>query len=567
MSYLLETLGRGLLGRLRDAFPTQLPEAQDRESLAELGRRHAQCPTSLDLTVRFGAALLRSGRLGPARELFELARRRHPRAIQPRLGMACVFDQLGWTENALSELEQVRKIDGRDPAVAFAIGLCHERLGRQGEARTAYRTSIELCPRLRNSYERLTAMALYEGRLEDALGWQERLVALEPDDREALLSLGALQLVAGCAAEAVGRFQRALLVEPECLEEVVCPSGPIENEQQLAEAIERLRRCLETYPGLSELHVQLGDLLVKAGEDEEALRHYRTATELAPGFFEATVKLGAQHLRRGRYLEAAHIFHRAAGLNDRLVLAFVGLGLAQRACGREPESAATLDLACGLEPNSALLLCEGTRLMMRADCGQSGGAARSLPAARRATDSAREGGGDGPLLEALRRCQMALEQRPYEAELWWRCGVLLRQFGKLEQATAALRRAVAIYPPYSDCRVKLALYLHAAGRGAEALSQMRAAFALSARDAELHYDLALLFTQPARFDLAVDRFESSQEDGPVMRSFRSNLALALANLGLVDRTPGGRSGLWEPFEPLCDAEHGAAGSGGRRSAP
>jgi superkiller protein 3 len=567
MSYLLETLGRGLLGRLRDAFPTQLPEAQEGKDVAELSRRHAQCPTSLDLTVRLGAALLWAGQLGRARELFELARRRYPRAIQPRLGMACVFDELGWPENALSELEQVRQIDGRDPAVAFAIGLCHERLGRRGEARTAYRTSLKLCPRLRNGYERLTAMALCEGRLEDALGWQERLVELEPDDREALLSLGALQLVAGCAAEAVAPFQRALLVEPECLEEAVCPSGPIENEQQLAEAIERVRRSLESYPGLSELHVQLGDLLVKAGEDEEALRHYRTATELAPGFFEAAVKLGAQHLRQGRYLEAAHTFHRAAGLNDRLVLAFVGLGLAQQACGREHESAATFDLACGLEPNSALLLCEGTRLMMRAGCGQSGGAARSFSTARRAADSPGDGGGDEPLLEALRRCQMALEQRPHEAELWWRCGVLLRQVGKIEQAISAMRRAVAIYPPYRDGRLKLALYLRAAGRGAEALSQMQAAFALSARDAELHYDLALLFTQPARFDLAVDRFESGREDEPAMRSFRPNLALALANLGLVDRTPGGRSGLWEPFEPICEPEQGATGSGGRRSTP
>lgn len=564
MSYLLETLGRGLLGRVRDAFATQLPGVQDSESIAELSRRHVQCPTSLDLTVRLGAALLSEGQIGRARELFELARRRCPQAVLPRLGMACVFDELGWPENTLGELERVQEIDGRDPAVAFVIGLCHERLGRSGEARSAYRTSVELCPRLRNGYERLAAMALREGRLEDALGWQKRLGELEPGDRDVLLSLGALHMAAGDAAEAVDCFQRALLIEPECLEEAESLPGPTEDERQLAKAIEQVRQNLESYPGLSELHVQLGDLLVKAGADEEALRHYRTATELTPGFFEATVKLGVQHLRQGRYLEAARTFHRAAGLSDRLVLAFVGLGLAQRACGREHESAATFDLACGLEPNSTLLLSESTRLVMRAGAGWAESAACPPGPGGGPSESADAADGDALLLEALRRCRALLEQRPLDAELWGCSGVLERQLGKIEQATAALRRAVAIYPSSGEFRVKLALCLRAAGREAEALSQMRTAFVLSPRDAELHYDLALLFTQPGCFDLAVERFESSGGDDPAMRSFRPNLALALANLGLVDRCAGCWAWLCGPPGPIDQAERGAARSDGRR---
>lgn len=563
MSYLLETLGRGLLDRLLDAFRPQLQEAEDADGIEELSRRHAQCPGSLDLTVRLGSALLSEGQIGRARELFDLARRRHPQSVRPHLGMACVFEELGWLENALGELERAREIDGRDPAVVFAIGLCHERLGRRGEARAAYRSSIDLCPRLRNGHERLAAVALRDGRMEDAIHWQERLARLEPGDRDVLLALGSLQLAAGQAAEAVGQFQRALLIEPECLEETVCPIGPIEDEQQLAQAIGRVRQCIESYPGLSELHVQLGDLLVKAGMDDDALRHYRKATELAPTFFEATVKLGAQHLRQGRYVEAAQTFRRAAELSDRLVLAFVGLGLAQRACGRQREAEATFELASGLEPNGTLLVCESTRLAMRTGGSQYPGVTRPPPAGRGQADPASDLDGDDPLAEALRRCQALLEQRPQDAELWYCRGVLLRQTGKLEPARAALRRAIGLHPPYVKPRVRLALALRQAGREEEALAEMWAAYTLSPREVELHYDLALLFTQPGRFDLAVERFESCGGDDPAMRSFRSNLTLALANLGLVDGATTAWRSLCELPEPLELPARGAAEPDGR----
>ena len=55
MSYLLESLGRGLITRLRDVFESQLLVSESRQVLAD---RAEQCPTSLDAQTQLGCAAL-----------------------------------------------------------------------------------------------------------------------------------------------------------------------------------------------------------------------------------------------------------------------------------------------------------------------------------------------------------------------------------------------------------------------------------------------------------------------------------------------------------------------------
>ena len=73
------------------------------------------------------------------------------------------------------------------------------------------------------------------------------------------------------------------------------------------------------------------------------------------------------------------------------------------------------------------------------------------------------------------------------------------------------------------------------GQTDEAVEMFRRA--LSHRDdfVDVHYELGLLFAQRNQFDLAVESFENASKGDPRNISFRANIALALQNIGMLDR--------------------------------
>ena len=542
MSYLLETLGRGLLGRLSDAFRTHLPKVDSRDERS-LRRKHEDAPTSADLALQLGTLCLEQMRLREAQEAFETALRLDPDTRAAALGLACVHDELGQPEDAIRALSVAAAHDPSDPATSFAIGYCYERAHNETAAVANYRHAIELHPYLRNAHERLAALAVRRGDWDAAVESYGQLEEFEPEDLDVLLTLASLHLQRGAPEEAVELFQRALLVEPEC-EGALAEAAQLTQRGELSEAIGAVERLVNKFPGVPEFHVHLGDLYVKAGESGRAISEYRTALEYQPGFLEATIKLGTQQLRCGADREAAQSFARAVELNDRLITAFVGLGVAQQACAHEPEAGATFDLAASLEPNSTLLFSETTRLQLATERERRAGDS-ATQTAEVAAPTAQD-----ILLEALRRHEQALYYHPNHADLHYRHGLLLRQLGETERAAEAFQAAVWINPQYTKALVKLGLCLKELGRAAEAADAFQQAMTLKTEYVDLHYQLGLLFAQRSRFDLAVEEFEQAVQGNGRNVSLRANLALALQNIGMVDRAQA-------TWRSICDLSRDA----------
>ncbi|MCG3125740.1 MAG: Beta-barrel assembly-enhancing protease [Phycisphaerae bacterium] len=528
MSALLEVLGAGLLGQLLAAFENQLPGRLD-DSADELRQRRSQSPKSIDLALRHGVACLRSLALREARAAFHDALRLSASPLQPAIGLACTHDEMGQLDESLRYLFMARDVDPNDPAVLFAIAFCHERRGQTAGAVDYYQRAIAACPRLRNAFERLAAIALRQRDVAEAVRCYECLAEFEPDDVTIMLALGSLYLQAGRSLDAIDQFERAVLIEPQTTGEPIEDAAALEASGDLVAAIEKLSAVVEKYPGIADFHVHLGDLLAKAGSDAEAVSQYEAAMELQPGYLEATIKLGTQHLRARRFVEAARTFNSAVELNDRVILAYVGLGVAQHAAGRIQESDATFNLAMSLEPNSTLLLAEAARLQLRAEFE----ARARLALAPRPTSVNTPR--DDLLSMQIRRHRQGLELSPNQADLHYRHGVLLRQTGHADGAARALRQALAINPCYGKALIKLGICLREAGQDAEALTMFARALTLRPESLDVHYELGLLFAQRNQFDLTVEVLESRLADGGQSVALRPNVALALQNLGMLDR--------------------------------
>jgi tetratricopeptide (TPR) repeat protein len=254
-------------------------------------------------------------------------------------------------------------------------------------------------------------------------------------------------------------------------------------------------------------------------------------------------------------------------LNDRLMLAFVGLGVSQHSAGSAHEALASFDLAASLEPSTTLLFAEAARLHLQAQRGvprpgpRESGARLSgyfpavgvvnRPRGRCHSAGTEASPRDEDLLrESIRRHRQGLLRAPEHADLHYRHGLLLRQAGEYEGAIEAFRDAVRINPHYAKALIKLGICLKETGQTEEAIAVFKQALLLDNRYVDVHYQLGLLFAQRNRFELAVEEFEQAVSGNARNTAFRANLALALQNIGMLDRA----AATWRSICELSPAE-------------
>lgn len=562
MSYLLEALGRGLLAHLWGAFPGTLEVGEDEtpESLAESA---AASPDDDATAIRWGAALLRDDRIVEARTVFAKVLDRHPEQLGGLLGLSCAYDELGRHEDAITLLNEARRHDGQNAAIVFCLGYCHERCGRVRESETLYREALALCPGLRNAHERLAAIALRERRLADAIGHYSQLCEWEPELTDLHLTLANLLLESGQPDKAIERYEHALALEPDnwsAQDDVVTQ---YEKSGMYAEAIEHLQAMIEREPNFADTYVRLGDMFAASGNDAAAMQNYMRGIEIHPEYLEATVRVGTQHLRGGRFEDAARWFTLAVEINDRLLTAYVGLGVAQEAGGKTDESRATMEMAASIEPNSTLLFSEMARMQLRSAVGRQAeessefGEDEIVPVVdgdEACDDEQSDPVGEQLLDEQIERHRAALSAGPNHADLHYRLGLMLKHRGNKAEALAEFEKALAVNPGYVKALIKMGLGLLEQGDDLRGFEYLRKAVTLEPGYVDLHYQLGLAFAKRQQFEMAVEHFEHAVAGNPNNAEFQANLALALQQIGLIDRA----SACWESVRALTRRGKGTA---------
>ncbi len=539
MSHLLEILGRGLIGHLAGAF-TSVFGGDLEETTESLRKAAAAARDDAEAQLRLAGRYLHEGDPTAARRVFLDVLARVGESLAARLGLACVFDELEQLEVAIEQLRIAQKIDPTNPAVLFCLGYCNERNGHEQEAIGHYQDSLSVCPTIRNSHERLAAIFLRQGANDLAIHHYTRLCELDPDRTDLHLALAGLLHRSGDYETAIRRYEHALTLEPDNWAAHNDVVSAYEEAGLLREAIEHLHKMLESNPEDADTRLRLGDLYARVGNDPASVSHYEKAVQVSPEYLEANVKLGTQHLRAGRYGEAAKWFSFALERNDRLLGAYIGIGIAQHAAGREDEALASLEMARNIEPNSTLLFCEIARMQLKASAAAESG--KFLAFKDQAEVEAVPGADGEPatstsdlLSEQIARLRGAIKRNPNHADLHYRLGLLLKNRGQVEGAIVAFREAIAINPTYTKALIKLGLALAEMEQIDEAIAVLRRAAELAPEYVALRDQLGQLFARRRRFGIAVEHFERALQGNPRNVAFQANLALALQNMGLIDR--------------------------------
>ena len=540
MSYILELLGRGVDSDLSDLLDRYFwsSSGEGEQSAAPAKAQH----DSPQRRLQVGLAHLRAGRLDEAVRHLDDACRAKGDCLSARAALASACDEKGDPAGALEHLKVADEIRPSEAAVLFGIAFCLEKLLEPEKAAAYYRRAVAADGSFMTARERLAAIGVLTGELDEAIEQYQSLRDLEPREICYRSALAHLYLRSRRHDEAVDEFETAIALEPDNWALVDDDVEAMVAEGRIREAVERLHWLISQQGPFADLHVRLGDLCSRVRDDDGAVKNYLLALELQPGYLEATVKLGTHHLVNGRWEEAAEAFHRAAELNDRLLTCYVGMGVAQSALGEGDAAGNSFDLAGAVEPNSTMLMAEVARLQLRS--AASGDFPAGFPGGAEAPAEGLDPAGDELLRRQIRRHAEEVHRHPRHADLRYRYGVLLRAQQQDAAAMEQFNEAARLSPSYTKAWIKLGVVRQELGLGDEAIDAFCRALDIEPRLVELHYRLALLYTNREKFENEVRRMEAEAGESERDR-IRADLALSLQNMALMDRVSATWRSLWK----------------------
>jgi predicted TPR repeat methyltransferase len=227
---------------------------------------------------------------------------------------------------------------GVDEALHFALRL--HRAGSLSEAETLYRRILAVTPENLNALHFLGLLCHQQDRKTEAVELIERIIALDPQNADAHNNLGNVLEGLGKGLEAEACYRRAIALRPD--------HAPAHNnlgvvlmaQRRVAEAVEAYRRAVALAPDSADFHYNLGNALRRSGNLEEAVVAYRKAVALKPEHAGARRGLARTLIRARRLEEAAGVYDEwlRADPGNPVVLYLRAACLGQGAPDRAPDA-------------------------------------------------------------------------------------------------------------------------------------------------------------------------------------------------------------------------------------
>src|SRR5436190_14853000 len=137
----------------------------------------------------------------------------------------------------------------------------------------------------------------------------------------------------------------------------------------------------------------------------------------------------------------------------------------------------------------------------------------------------------GRLDEAAAHYRRAIALRPDYAAAYSRLGTALRCQGRLDEGTTTYERAIALQPDFPDAHYNLANTLVDQGKAAAAIEHFHVALQVVPGSAEVHNNLGIALAAQGKIDDAIAEFQLALKLRPGFPDAQKNLAMALSARG------------------------------------
>jgi tetratricopeptide (TPR) repeat protein len=174
------------------------------------------------------------------------------------------------------------------------------RGGRPGEAVLVLRDAEKLTESDPAVLHDLATTLAEQGQMVQAIGYENRAIAVDPAFVDALNHLSTLHAGRGDLIQAREAVDRALAIDPNNASAWSNRGNIARAQNQPDEAASSYERALTLSPDQVEALNGLGVLAVERGRFDEAVQRFERVLAVAPGFDEARLNLAVAELQRGR---------------------------------------------------------------------------------------------------------------------------------------------------------------------------------------------------------------------------------------------------------------------------
>jgi tetratricopeptide (TPR) repeat protein len=359
-----------------------------------------------------------------------------------------------------------------DAQQAFELGFSFAKQGKNTEAIEAFRQAVKLDPQLTEAHFSLGVLLARQGKESYGPAMQQFLevLRLSPHDVDAHVNISNLLEQEGDIVASVAAMQKAVAFAAEKTELYVLLGQKQDKAGQYLDAAESFREALKSGRPLPRAHFGLGMAWKHLRNFEAATLEFETALRLNPGDAVAHFELGSVLAEQERTSEAAAQLEEAARLQPDMAEAYAELGRVYRSLDRATDSDEAFRKAIRLKSDHAAALYGLARNAPDQESSRQLFAKIRELKARSESGQADDLNAEGVRLmaagridEALAAFRRALAGNPGFTLAAYNMGVVLAQKGLMQEAAAAFRKAIALRPGFSAAHLGLGLVLKTSG--------------------------------------------------------------------------------------------------------
>lgn len=274
-------------------------------------------------------------------------------------GAARAMAGLGKIAIRAGEIEKAQELFGRAMTIEpdnaeFLVGLAtvYQLSERTEDAETCLRRAIRLDPALPEAHTNLALVLLIQQDIEGAYAEAKQAFEIAPDSPDTLEVMAQVEIARGNIAMAITLFQRILALAPQNLNALTNLGTLFQLINEPDKAIEYLETARLQDPDAPHILTRLAECKTAMGQLEDAEKLIQQAAVIAPSDAEVRNAEGAILLHRGRFAEALTALQAASELDPQNPAPLINLALLLRRNNELEAALATARQAIELSENT-----------------------------------------------------------------------------------------------------------------------------------------------------------------------------------------------------------------------
>ena len=195
-------------------------------------------------------------------------------------------------------------------ADALAVAIRAHRVGELDAAADMYGRILAVAPEQPDALHFLGVLRHQQGRSDDAVDLIRKAIALAPDVPGFHNNLGNVLVETGRLAEATDSYQRAIALLPEQADAYNNLGAVLRAQQRFDEAAAAYQKAIDLDPEHADAYNNMGNLMSSRGRVKEAVAYYCKAITVTPDHKEARKLLGIAYYTLGQIDSAAEVYRR-----------------------------------------------------------------------------------------------------------------------------------------------------------------------------------------------------------------------------------------------------------------